>query len=137
MERQEIGRFYAVRFDGQVYEFVVYNDYTMDCPILGGKFIYRIAIKPRFELFSRIGSCINPAKTGGHTEGLIKDYIIDDELFDYLKSRNMIMYSIDMAYLYGFKNKEGYDKEFKEKHPFKRAEKKGPILVKQKRGQYN
>jgi hypothetical protein len=62
---------------------------------------------------------------------------IDDDLFDYLRMHNMIMYSTDMAYLYGFKNKRGYDREVKEGHPFKHAEKKGPILVKQRKGQYN
>ena len=48
----------------------------------------------------------------------------------------MIRYSTDMAYLYGFKDKSGYDREFKEGHPFKWTEKKGPILVKQKKGKY-
>ena len=137
MEKQEIGRFYATRFDESVYEFIVNSDATMDCPAIGAESVYRIVIKPRFELFSRNCSFINPAKHGGHIDGLIRDYDIDDDLFDYLREHNMIMYSTDMAYLYGFKDKSGYDREFKEGHPFKWAEKKGPILVKQKNGQYN
>lgn len=137
MERQEIGRFYATRFDEVTYEFIVNSDATMDCPAINAEAIYRIVIKPRFEMFSKNNSCINPAKHGGCIDGLIREYSIDDDLFDYLKANSMIVYSTDMAYLYGFKNKCGYDSDFKESHPFKRAEKKGPILVKQKKGQYN
>lgn len=137
MEKQEIGKFYATRFDGSVYEFIVNSDSTMDCPTIGVESIYRIVIKPRFELFSKSCSYINPAKHGGNIDGLIKDYNIDDDLFAYLREHNMIMYSTDMAYLYGFKDKNGYDRGFKEGHPFKWAEKRGPILVKQRKGQYN
>lgn len=137
MEKYEIGRFYAIRFDDDVYEFIVNSDDTMDCPIIGAHSINRVVIKPRFELFSNNCSCINPAKHNKSIDGLIKNFDIDDDLFDYLKEHNMIMYSTDMAYLYDFKDKKGYDSEFKEGHPFKWAEKKGPILVKQKNGQYN
>lgn len=134
MEKQEIGRFYATRFDESIYEFIVNSDAMMDCPTIGAKFVYRIVIKPRFELFSHSCSYINPTKHGGNIDGLIKDYNIDDGLFDYLREHNMIMYSTNMAYLYSFKDKSGYDREFKEGHPFKWAEKRGPILVKQKKG---
>ena len=105
----------------------------MDCPAIGAEFIYRIVIKPRFQLFSKKFTYINPAKYGGHIDGLIREYNISDDLFDYLVEHNMIMYSTDMAYLYGFKDKSGYDREFKGGNPFKWAEKKGPILVKQKK----
>lgn len=137
MERHEVGRFYATRFDESMYCFIVYNDGTMDCPQMGAKSIYRIVIKPRFELFSKNCLYINPAKHGGNIDGLIKAYNIDDDLFAYLKDHNMIRYSTDMAYLYGFKNTDGYDREFKEGHPYKWAAKKGPILVRQRKGQYN
>ena len=67
----------------------------------------------------------------------IESVEIDADLLAYMRLNNMIMYSTDMAYLYGFKDKSGYDREFKEGHPFKWAKKKGPILVKQKKGKYN
>ncbi len=137
MEKHEIGRFYATRFDEEVYEFIVNSDATIDCPAIGAESASRILIKPRFELYSRNRSYINPAKHGGNIDGLIREYDIDDDVFDYLREHNMIMYSTDMAYLYGFKDKIGYDRGYKEARPFKRAEKKGPILVKQKKGQYN
>ena len=52
----------------------------------------------------------------------------------------MIIYSNDMAYLYGFNDKNGYDSDpnhYGVGSPYKWAKKKGPILVKQKKGQFN
>ena len=52
----------------------------------------------------------------------------------------MIRYSTDMAYLYGFEDKNGYDSEpgyYGVGSPYKWAKKKGPILVKQRKGQFN
>ena len=137
MKKQEVGRFYAIRFDEKIYEFIVNNDKTMDCPALRAKSVNKIVIKPRFELFSENCSCINPAEHGGNINGLIREYNINDDLFDYLRENNMIKYSTDMAYLYSFKDRIGYDQKYKKGHPFKWAEKKGPILVKQKEGKYN
>jgi len=136
MGKQEIGSFYAVTFDDRVYEFIVYNDGTMDCPAINATEIYRMKLKPRFKIFSNNIKSFNPARTG-IIDDLIKNFMIDDELFAYLKKQNMIMYSTDMAYLYGFNEKRGFDREFKEGHPFKWAEKKGPILVKARNGQFN
>ena len=53
----------------------------MDCSAIGTESVYRIVIKPIFELFSKNCSYINPAKHGGHIDGLIRDYDIDDGLF--------------------------------------------------------
>lgn len=137
MEKHEIGRFYATRFDDNAYEFIVNSDNTMDCPTLGIESISKIVIKPRFMLFTKKGIYMTPSNHNVNNDDLIKDYSIDDNLFDYLKEQGLIKYSTDMAYLYDFKDKKGYDSEFKEGHPFKWAEKKGPILVKQKNGKYN
>ena len=52
----------------------------------------------------------------------------------------MIKYSNDMAYFYGFEDKQGYDSEprhYGVGSPFKWAKKKGPVLVKQKNGRFN
>ena len=135
MEREEVGRFNAVRFDREVYEFIVYDNRTMDCPALGAENAIRLVVKPRFLLFGNGMIFVNPAMPGVR-DGLIKDFDINEELFEYLKGNNMISYSTDMAYLYGFRDKNGFDVADKG-HPYKWAEKKGPILVKQKRGQYN
>lgn len=135
MMREEIGRLYATTFDEQLYEFIVHNDNTMDCPILGINFIRKIIIKPRFVLILN-ESYISPPKPNT-IDGLIRNFDIEDDLFKYLKEQNMIRYSTDMAYLYDFNDKEGYDFEYYEGRPFKWAEKKGPILVRQKNGKYN
>ncbi len=49
----------------------------------------------------------------------------------------MIRYCIDMAYLYDLPDKGDYDKERYGGTPYKRALKKGPILTKQKEGQFD
>lgn len=50
-----------------------------------------------------------PASNNGEDSQLIDNYDIDEDLFDYLKQNGMIRYSNDMAYLYGFNDKIGYD----------------------------
>ena len=55
-------------------------------------------------------------------------------------SNGMIRYSNDMAYLYGFSDTRGYDSDprhYGVGSPYKWAKKKGPILVKQRKGQLN
>ena len=136
MKENELGRFFATTFNNTVYEFIVYDNQRMTCPTLGIDSIYRLIIKPRFELFCDNKVYLSPA-VHGVNDGLIKDYDINETLFNYLKQHNMIMYSVDMAYLYNLPSKLGYDQGIKEGSPFKWAKKKGPILVKQKRGIYN
>ena len=54
----------------------------------------------------------------------------------YMKDNNMIMYSVEMAYLYDFVNKDGFDLSHKTT-VFKRVKDKSKILEKQKKGIYN
>ena len=71
---------------------------------------------------------------------LLEDYDIEENLFAYLKANGMIRYSNDMAYLYGFEDKQGFDSEpnyYGVGSPFKWAKKKGPILSRQRKGQFN
>lgn len=143
MERQEIGRFYATTFNGITFEFIVFNNNTIDCPALNLRSFSRIDLKPRFVL-SKKGSYytyITPTEEKDkNQQELIGNYDIDNNLFDYLKQHRMIIYSNDMAYLYGFNDKNGYDSDpnhYGVGSPYKWAKKKGPILVKQKKGQFN
>lgn len=146
MEKIEVGRFYAVSFNEDVdLEFIVYNNKTIDCP---AKELYGynyMALNPRFRMLDykrdaeghacAIRSYIYDAKAknkGESSQDLIGRYDIDDKLFDYLNDNGMINYSNEMANLYGFKLKEQ-----KGPMPYKRAIKKGPILVKQRSGQLN
>ncbi len=142
MERHELGKFYATTFDGEVFEFIVFNDNTIDCPDLEVYNIKRMLLKPRPVMFETTGwvHVYNAPAAKLYTDSqLISQYSIDPELFDHMKDRGMIRYSTDMAYLYDFEDKYGYDRSsgYGVASPYKRAKKKGPILVKQKRGQFN
>ena len=143
MERNELGRFYATSFNNVVFEFIVFDDNTIDCPTLGINSINRIELKPRFVLTGKdFYYTYNVKATQKYTspQELIGNYDINEELFDYLKQNNMILYSTDMSYLYGFSDKNGYDSNkgfYSVGSPYKWAKKKGPILVKQRKGQFN
>lgn len=143
MEKYEIGRFHATSFNGIIFEFIVFNDNTIDCPTLGISSFNRIDLKPRFVLsgknFYYTYDAKGTQKNTSRSE-LIGNYDIDKDLFDYLKQNGMIFYSTDMAYLYGFSDKNGYDSDprhYGVSSPYKWAKKKGPILVKQRKGQFN
>ena len=141
MERQEIGRFSATSFNDIVFEFIVYNDNTMDCPTLNISSFKCIELKPRFVLSGEDFYYTYDAKPNTKCDGkseLIGNYDIDEELFDYLKQNGMIRYSTDMAYFYGFSDTDGYDNnQYGVGSPYKWARKKGPILQKQRKGQFN
>lgn len=143
MDKYEIGKFYATSFNGIVFEFIVFNDNTMSCPILGIDSIKRIDLKPRFVLRGSDFYYTYNAKSNSNYSSeseLIGNYNIDDDLFNYLKENGMIMYSNDMAYLYGFSDTKGFDSapgRYGVGSPYKWAKKKGPILVKQRNGQFN
>ena len=132
MERIEIGRFEAETFNHAIIQFIVYNDNTMDCPYLNIKGISRMRIKPRFILSY-------PGRIYEYDQNdLVKSYHIDSTLLSLLKEKNIIRYSTDMAYYYGFEDKDGFDKNTGVAgSPYKHASKKGPILVKQKMGQFH
>ena len=141
--KKEIGMFYAYSFRGKKIRFVVYDDKTIDCPILNLRDYNQLYIRPRFRMFSIDGRRYMFNALGSNEENksdLIGRYDIDKKLFNYLKRNNMIKYSNDMAYLYGFSDTKGFDS--KKEHcgvgsPYKWAKKKGPILTRQKKGQFN
>ena len=153
MEKQEIGKFYATSFNNNVIEFIVFNNNTIDCPTLGLQDYTSIELKPRFVLnghkideegnfydFKCYTYDVKSKEKFKNSLELIGNYDIDEELFYYLKQNKMIRYSNDMAYLYGFSDTKGYDsnpKHYGVGSPYKWAKKKGPILVKQKKGQLN
>lgn len=102
----------------------------------------RIYLSPRFLLANPYQEM--PGKTNYFRLNIYKDskyliekYTFDEGVFEYMKENNMIYYSTDMAYLYDLPIKEGYDYYKKSGRPYKHALKKGPILVKQKKGIYN
>ena len=136
MERFKIGEFYAIAFDGTVYTFTVYED-GLACHQLGAEQIRVLFLNPRMNFYDVIkDDFINIPEKAGYMEGLIKTYDIEPKLLWYLKSQNLIRYSTDMAYLYDFDDKEGYDRVF-QRAPFKRVKNKQKILEKQKQGIFN
>ncbi len=143
MDKNKIGIFFGITFNNKVIEFVVFDNNTMDCPTLGLKDCTRMWIKPRFVLYNdkfRYEYSSESDTKYQSSPALVANYYINDELFDYLKENGMISYSNDMAYLYNFKDKKGYDSRegyYGVGSPYKRAKKRGPILVKQRRGEFN
>ena len=67
---------------------------------------------------------------------LIESYFIKPELLEFLVLKNSVMYSYDMACLYGFNVKRSYD-YYQQRRAFKRVKDKEKILVKQKQGIFN
>lgn len=138
-EKRVIGRFTATTWTDEDIHFIVYENNTMDCPTIEKKNIQRMIIKPRFELYGiRFSRSYKTKYIDRYVSdfNLVKEYDIDPELFSYLKNMGMIRYSTEMAYLYDFEDKKGYD--YKDKtRAFKWAKTKGPILKKQKRGHFN
>ncbi len=136
MERHEIGKFYAISFDGDVIEFIVFDNNTMDSPTLDIYNFKRIELKPRFVLWddSKYYRYNVPSTHHGVNPKLIRKYDIDGYLFEYLKQNGMIMYSNDMALLYDFPDKEGFDSKTRKGHQYKWTK---HILEKQREGIFN
>ena len=148
--------FYAVTFSGHTFEIVVRDDKKMeiDDPKIGEKKVfYRITLNPRFVcLIKKDGERYTyKGKSGpGTANELICDYVIDKDLFEELKQNEMIRYSEDMYFLYGFNKYEPDDKKdyyLKQASdydhgvhsPFKHQKYKGEeyILPYQKLGDFN
>ena len=66
---------------------------------------------------------------------LIRSYIIESSILEYLMENKMLMYSHDMAMLYGFDPQYAYDYHFQTRS-FKKSRYKDnkKILTKQKKG---
>ena len=101
MEKQEIGRFYATTYNDEVFEFIVYDNNTMDCPTINMNSIIGMIIKPIFILYGKDFIYTKSL----NNKNIIIDYNIEDELFVYLKENKMIAYSEDIASVYNFNDK--------------------------------
>ena len=140
IEKTLIGFVDLVDFNGLVYPFLIYDDCTMDCVSLGIEGIKKLYLKPRFEVETE-DACYT-LSSQLRNDRLISQIICDDNMFDYLYQNKMIYFSTDMAYLYDLPIKEGFDFRRKKEcensgTPYKWAEKKGPILARQKAGKFN
>ena len=138
MDINKIGSFFAVTYDKRVIEINVHDNETMSVSDWALDEITHINMKPRVELYDIDGKRYIPCRYKTKDD-LILQFVLSDELFNYLREKRMISYSTDMAYLYDFNNKEGYDRLKKGGKPFKWALKKPDykVLEKQKQGYFN
>lgn len=141
-EINEIKYFSAVTFDNNKYNFAVTPEGEIYCNEFGISFpAYGIELKPNFVLLDHskrtLYSLGDHIQNRNKTYSLIKEFIIDPELFDYLKNNHMVTYSTDVAFQYGFDQNYAFDAHW-QKRAFKsyryNQKKKVKILEKQKRG---
>lgn len=134
------GYFNAITFDDQIYEFIVDGEGNIYCDaIIKDRAIKKLIMKPNFEAILVNGgwvSCDCLARMNGGRKSLIKDYNISPQLAEKLVLNHSIMYSVDMAYLYGLDYRYAYDRE-DQTRAFKHVKNPAKRLVKQKQGIFN
>lgn len=141
-EIKEIRYFSALTFDNNTYNFAVTPEGEIYCNEFGISIpAYVIELKPNFVLRDQgkrtLYSLDDHINNRNKTKSLIKEFIIESDLFEYLKNNHMVVYSTDMAFLYGFDPGYAYD-AYSQKRAFKSYRnnemKRTRILEKQKRG---
>ena len=142
---EEMKYFSAITYDDNIYTFAVTPEgyiYCEDFDIVEPTSI--LELKPNFVLRNEEGctfySLDDYTRERKVKKSLISGWIIDDDLFEYLINNRRIMYSTQMAVLYGFEPKYAFDahsqsRAFKSSrnNPKKRAK----ILESQKQGKFN
>lgn len=133
-----VGSFNLKTFGGKVYKFNVLDNGLMYCNEITMYPLYRIVLKPLFDLYglNEYGLKKNIFIPRCKVDDYIEIVDIDENLLNYMRLNNMIMYSTDMAYLYNLPNKDGYDR-YHQKRAFKHVKDKTKVLMKQRRGYYN
>lgn len=138
----DIKYFKALTFDNNIYNFAVTSDNEIYCQEFGISIpAYLIELKPNFVLRDQgkrtIYSLDDHINNRNKSKSLIKEFIIDNDLLNYMIKNKMVIYSTDMAFLYGFDPRYAYD-SYCQKRAFKsyrnNVKKKTKILEKQKRG---
>ena len=133
-----VGSFNLKTFGGKVYKFECLNNGLMYCKDITMYPLYRIVLKPLFDLYglNEYGNKVSIFIPRNKANDYIESVDIDNDLLNYMRMRNMIMYSTDMAYLYNLPSKDGYDRLY-QKRAFKHVKDKSKVLMKQRRGYYN
>ena len=147
--QKEIKYFSAVAYDGSTYNFSITPNGEISCEQFKISFPASIIeLKPNFVLRSsdwrsvcslddylRNNDCKKPDGLS-----LISKWNISDEVFEYLINNRKLMYSTQMATLYGFDINYAFDKNHN-KRAFKalrnRPDAKTRILAPQKQGKFN
>lgn len=138
---EEIRYFSAVTYDNNVYHFSINSNDEIYCDEFGITFPSKIIeLKPNFvlrnELRRSIYSLDDYCRERNKKKSLIREYVIDAELYEYLINKRMLMYSTDMAILYGFDPQYAHDAHYQTR-AFKHVKDKSRRLAKQKHGKFH
>ena len=147
--KEEIKYFEAVTYDRQTYHFTINQKGEIYCIEFGGSIApaHQIEMKPNFVLrdngYRTIYSLADYHRENQKkktNESLISEWIIPEELFEYLLQNKKIIYSTLVAELYGFDKEYAYDARHQTRF-CKRArnnpEKKAKILAPIKSGKFH
>jgi len=142
---EEMKYFSAITYDDNIYTFAVTPEgyiYCEDFDIVEPT--STLELKPNFVLRNEEGctfySLDDFTRERKIKKSLISGWIIDDDLFEYLINNRKIMYSTQMAVLYGFDPKYAFDAR-EQKRIFKNSrnntKKRTKVLAPMKSGKFN
>lgn len=145
----EMKYFSAVAVDGSTYNFGITPKGEISCAEFGLNIPASIIeLKPNFVLRNSDGSTLyslddylrnmNTKKSEGLS--LINEWIIPDDVFKYLVDNKKLMYSTNMAILYGFDKTYAFDSRHNKrafKHTKNNEKKRAKILSPMKLGNFN
>lgn len=149
ISQEEIKYFSAVTYGNNKYHFAVTPKNEIYCCEFDTNIPANLLeLKPNFVLrdqsrrtiFTLVDYLKDKNRYSPDGSPLIREYIIDDELFEYLIKNNMIIYSTDMAKLYGFDPKYAHDAHYQTrafKHYRYNPNGKTKILSRQKQGKFH
>jgi len=145
MSTEETKCFSAVTYEGNIYNFVITNKGDIFCLEFDLAISTQlIELKPNFILRNEEGrsfySLDDYVRERKLKKSLISEWIIDEEVFEYLINNRRIMYSTQMAVLYGFDPKYAFDVKY-QKRAFKYSRnnpaKRTKVLKPMKSGIFN
>lgn len=146
MDSQEVKYFSAVTYDFGTFNFAVTPNGSIYCKEFGKAIpaASTIELKPNFILRNKNGrsfySLDEYARDNKIKKSLISNWIINDDVFEYLVKNNKIMYSTQIAILYGLDPQYAFDAFYQKrafKHTRNNALKRARVLAPQKTGKFN
>lgn len=145
MDLEKVRYFSAVTYDDSTYKFAVTPKDEIYCYEFDiTKPTKKIELKPNFILRDKTGRSFYGLddfyRERKLKKSLIREWIIDEELFEYLIDNQMIMYSTQMALLYGLDPQYAFDAHY-QKRAFKSSRnnpaKRKRVLQPMKSGKFN
>lgn len=145
MGTEKTKSFSAVSYDGSIYNFIITKEGDIFCLEFDiAKPAKIIELKPNFILRNEEGrsfySLDDYARERKQQKSLISEWIINEDVFEYLVNNKKIIYSTQMAILYGFNPEYSFDAHY-QKRAFKYSRnnpaKRTKILKPMKSGKFN